>query len=74
MEFKYIITGVVVLIVISLVLKGKGSVVNTPPQGTSDKDIRDLALQGKKIQAVKWYRAIHGVGLKEAKDAVEQML
>jgi len=74
MEFKYIITGVVVLVVISLVLKGKGSVANTPPQGTSDKDIRDIALQGKKIQAVKWYRAIHGVGLKEAKDAVEQML
>lgn len=30
--------------------------------------------QGKKIQAIKVYRELTGVGLKEAKDAVERMI
>ena len=28
---------------------------------------------GHKIEAIKVYRALHGVGLKEAKEAVEQL-
>ena len=30
-----------------------------------------LVLGGQKIEAIKQYRAMHGVGLKEAKDAVD---
>jgi ribosomal protein L7/L12 len=36
-----------------------------------DEDVLRLARAGKKILAIKCYRALHKVGLKEAKDAVE---
>jgi tetratricopeptide (TPR) repeat protein len=36
--------------------------------------IRDLLQQGRKIEAIKEYRAQTGVGLTEAKDAVERMV
>jgi ribosomal protein L7/L12 len=35
--------------------------------------VRDLLEQGNKIEAIKQYRLLTGVGLKEAKDAVEGM-
>ena len=75
METKYIIIGIaVVAVVVFLMLKGGSSVSDSPPEGTTDDDIRNLAQQGRKIQAIKWYRATHGVGLKEAKEAVEKMM
>jgi ribosomal protein L7/L12 len=43
-----------------------------PNSGTDE--IRRMALAGNKIEAIKRYREIHGVGLKEAKDAVEKLL
>lgn len=36
--------------------------------------VRELALSGNKIEAIKVYREATGVGLKEAKDAVEDMI
>jgi len=36
-------------------------------------DVMELAHAGRKIEAIKLYREIYGVGLKEAKDAVEAM-
>jgi ribosomal protein L7/L12 len=36
-------------------------------------EVRALIGQGKKIQAVKVYRDLTGVGLKEAKDAVDML-
>ena len=51
-----------------------------PPSGVRDYDdpvmeskIRSLLAKGKKIDAVKIYRAEYGIGLKEAKDAVDQI-
>ena len=44
-----------------------------PSAGGDDEDIRDFLRAGKKIQAIKVYRERYGVGLKEAKDAVERM-
>ena len=35
--------------------------------------VHELLRQDKKIQAIKVYRELTGAGLKEAKDAVEQM-
>lgn len=35
--------------------------------------IREALLSGNKINAIKIYRSIYGVGLKEAKEAVEAM-
>jgi hypothetical protein len=45
------------------------SVVRTMPT----PDIEALLRQGKKIQAIKVYREQTGMGLKESKDAVEEM-
>ena len=75
MDIKHIVIATMIAVGIVLVwLKGGSSTSESPPAGTTNDDIRNLAQQGHKIQAIKWYRAIHGVGLKEAKDAVEEMM
>ncbi|MFC0431609.1 50S ribosomal protein L7/L12 [Kutzneria buriramensis] len=38
-----------------------------------DQDVVLLARAGRKIEAIKRYRELTGVGLKEAKDAVERI-
>lgn len=45
------------------------------PEANADleRQVRDLLSKGKKIEAIKLYREVTGVGLKEAKDAVEAM-
>lgn len=54
--------------------------MSRPPSGSRDMDnpvleskIRSLLAKGKKIDAVKIYREEYGVGLKEAKDAVDRI-
>ena len=43
-----------------------------PREGMAgDKDVLRLLQAGEKIMAIRCYREIHKVGLKEAKDAVE---
>jgi ribosomal protein L7/L12 len=37
----------------------------------SPEHIDELLRAGQKIEAIKAYRALHGVGLKEAKDAID---
>ena len=47
-----------------------------PVQGPDlavDQDVVLLARSGRKIEAIKRYRELTGVGLKEAKDAVERI-
>lgn len=46
-------------------------VLSTTELNDLDNELRMLILQGKKIQAIKKYRMLTGVGLKEAKDYVE---
>jgi ribosomal protein L7/L12 len=43
-----------------------------PGHGTDD-DVRRLIEAREVVEAIKLYRDIHGVGLKEAKEAVERM-
>lgn len=52
-------------------LLGRQGFGNSVYQSTSDVEIEQLLRQGSKIEAIKAYRARTGVGLKEAKDAVE---
>ncbi|MEM9731076.1 MAG: ribosomal protein L7/L12 [Myxococcota bacterium] len=48
--------------------------VPLPPRGTGTMDdVRRLVSEGHKIAAIKVYREVHGVGLKEAKEAVEAL-
>ena len=54
---------------------GRGSVflsVENRDEADDDK-LRELLRSGQKIQAIKLYRERTGVGLKEAKDAVERL-
>jgi ribosomal protein L7/L12 len=39
---------------------------------TTDPEIQDLLAKGNEIQAIKRYRELTGLGLKEAKDAIDQ--
>ncbi|MBB5894639.1 ribosomal protein L7/L12 [Kutzneria kofuensis] len=43
------------------------------PDLAVDQDVVALARAGRKIEAIKRYRELTGVGLKEAKDAVERI-
>jgi len=44
-----------------------------PPGQGSDADVERLVALGRKIDAIKLYRRIHGADLKSAKDAVDKM-
>ena len=72
MTMVYVGIGVVVVVMILVVLRGTSS--EAPPANLTDDQIRATAMAGQKIQAIKWYRQLHSVGLKEAKDAVEAMI
>jgi ribosomal protein L7/L12 len=50
--------------------KPPASVALSPPE-QSNAAIEDLVRRRQKIEAIKLYREWHGVGLKEAKDAVD---
>jgi len=41
------------------------------PDPTADPEIQDLLAKGNKIQAIKRYRELTGLGLKEAQEAIE---
>lgn len=44
------------------------------PEPPVDDEIKTLVAEGKKIRAIKRYREITGVGLKEAKDYVDKLI
>jgi ribosomal protein L7/L12 len=47
---------------------------NSPSVGSStEQDIIDAVNEGRKIEAIKHYRFVHNVGLKEAKEAIDRM-
>lgn len=45
----------------------------TPQEPSELGDIRNALLSGNKIEAIKLYRYLYGVGLKEAKEAIDAM-
>jgi ribosomal protein L7/L12 len=56
-----------------LVRLGVESAEVTPQEPPETGAIREALLLGKKIEAIKLYRELYGVGLKEAKDAIDAM-
>jgi ribosomal protein L7/L12 len=80
MDILYIIAAIgLVLWVLSAIHKAKvrgarESGILPPPGHGSDADVRRLVGLGEKILAIKLYREIHGVELKQAKDAVDRMI
>ena len=47
--------------------------VNPREQADLEVDLARCLDEGRKIDAIKLYRRIHGVGLREAKDAIERL-
>ena len=57
-----------------LTRKYSGGAAFIPPRGEgTDADVERLLLHGRKMSAIKLYREIHGVGLKEAKEEVDEL-
>ena len=48
--------------------------VDPAPVANNDEEVKNIALGGRKMVAIKEYIKLHGVGIAEAKHAVEEML
>jgi ribosomal protein L7/L12 len=72
--FGEIAVGVlVVLLVVAARRYGVSDApTNQPSDGSTDADVARLATLGRKIEAIKLYRRLHGTDLKTAKDAVDR--
>ena len=66
--------GIVLACVLVIMKIFMGRNIENPPENLTDDEILNIARAGKKIQAIKWYRSLHNVGLKDAKKAVEEMI
>ena len=65
MVYLVVVLGVVLIAVITNLSVSRKAILLT-----SDEDIARAARSGELIVAVKSYRALHGVGVKQAKDRV----
>jgi ribosomal protein L7/L12 len=74
MEIIYIVLGIVIVVLLLFLVTGGVSSDMDLPENIKDKDIRRIAKEGEKIKAIKWYRDLHQVGIKEAKEAVDKMI
>ena len=76
MELKYIGIGVL-LAAVYLFIRSKTKTEEKQymsHDAHDDEDVEVLAQSGRKLAAIKAYRKLHGVDLKQAKEAVEVML
>ncbi len=73
-----VVVAVVVVVLAIISRRGEGGGNSRVPvpraNQATEEDVRKIAMAGQKIQAIKLYREMHHVGLKEAKEAVERML
>jgi ribosomal protein L7/L12 len=56
-----------------LIRLGIDSAEVTPQEPPETRAIREALLSGHKIKAIKLYRELYGVSLKEGKDAIDAM-
>jgi len=66
---------VIAILVLFFVLRGRDESVQMPRRAApADPETIESAIRsGRTIEAIKLYREQHGVGLREAKDAIEEM-
>ena len=75
-----LIGAAIAAIVAVLVMRARRAKLESPPQPPIDPGLEgDAAIaayvqRGRKIEAIKLYREYYGVGLKEAKQAVDRMV
>jgi ribosomal protein L7/L12 len=62
---------IAILILLMVFLNKKRN--NPTRTGSTEQDITDALNEGRKVEAIKHYRHVHNVGLKEAKEAIEKM-
>ena len=69
---KYLLMAVVAILAIAI-LRRRGESTSSPDRDLphTEGDIDRLITAGRKIDAIKAYRHLHGGELKDAKDAVE---
>ena len=74
------IVGIVVLVVLLIDWFNRSKIKRAQASGLypkrgqgTDEDVKRLLSHGQKIMAIKLYREIHDVGLKDAKEAVERI-
>ena len=78
-EALYVVGGLVALLVLwgwvsqSRIDRSRQQGIYPEPGQETDRDVERLVSMGRKIDAIKVYRAVHKVGLKEAKEAVEAL-
>jgi ribosomal protein L7/L12 len=67
-----LVIGVVLALVL---LRRHGEVATVPAAGSSAQatTVESALAAGRKIEAIKLYRQEHGVGLREAKEAIEEL-
>ena len=65
-----ILVALVLVVLIARSRDTRPSITDAPGRNAT---VAELMAAGRKIDAIKLYRAQHGVGLKEAKDAVEAL-
>lgn len=65
--------GLVVAVAFLMMMRSRPRPPKAPPAEVSEENIRLLVAQGKTINAIKMYRELTGVGLKEAKDAIDAL-
>lgn len=76
MTLGWAVALIAAALVITLMSRSRDERVSMPVQPgpvEASKSVRAELAAGRKIQAIKLYREEHGVGLKEAKDAVEAL-
>ena len=71
MSFIYILLAVVVVTFVTRL--AYDAFQTPPPPGLTDADIRAELRKGNRLIAIRWYRILHGVGLKSAKEAIERL-
>jgi ribosomal protein L7/L12 len=67
-ELIVLIVGITtIIVVITLILNRKAI-----PNIKSNSDVINILHNGDRLKAIKAYRQLHGVGLKEAKDFIDE--
>jgi ribosomal protein L7/L12 len=61
------------IVIASLVAVVYAALRPYPPSGLTDADIRAELKKGNRLEAIRWYRTLHRVGLKSAKDGIEKL-
>jgi hypothetical protein len=71
MKLGYILLGVVLVVFAGTLVYA--ALQPAPPSGLTDDHIREELRKGNRLVAIRWYRTLHRVGLKDAKEAISRL-